>query len=51
MGLLGPYMALCNVLQRSGMDIIREKTGSAAAAALFGAILLAGFCVVIFPIT
>ena len=51
MGLLAPYMALCNVLQRSGMDIVREKTGSAAAAALFGAILLAGFCVVIFPIT
>lgn len=51
MGLLAPYMALCNVLQRSGMDIVREKTGSAAAAALFGAILLAGFCLVIFPIT
>jgi hypothetical protein len=44
-------MALFNVLQRSGMDIVREKTGSAASAAVFGAILLAGFCLVIFPIT
>lgn len=51
MGLLAPYMALFNVLQRSGMDIVREKTGSAASAAVFGAILLAGFCLVIFPIT
>ncbi|HEX4544213.1 MAG TPA: alpha/beta fold hydrolase [Candidatus Acidoferrum sp.] len=51
MGLLAPYMALCNLIQRSGMDIVREKTGSAAATAVFGAILLAGFCLVIFPIT
>jgi hypothetical protein len=51
MGLLAPYLAMFNVLQRSGMDIIREESGSTAAAALFGAILLAGFCLVIFPIT
>lgn len=51
MGLLAPYMALCNLIQRSGMDIVRKETGSAAAAAVFGAILLAGFCLVIFPIT
>jgi pimeloyl-ACP methyl ester carboxylesterase len=50
-GLLAVYLALFNVLQRSGMDIVREETGSAAATALFGAILLAGFCLVIFPLT
>ena len=49
MGLLALYMALFNMLQRSGMDIVREETGSAAAAAVFGAILQAGFCLVIFP--
>ncbi|HEV1994634.1 MAG TPA: alpha/beta fold hydrolase [Candidatus Acidoferrum sp.] len=50
-GLLAFYMALFNVVQRSGMDIVREETGSAAATAVFGAILLAGFCLVIFPLT
>jgi hypothetical protein len=51
LALLALYFAVLFVLQRSGMDIVREKTGSAAAAAVFGAILLAGFCLVIFPIT
>jgi pimeloyl-ACP methyl ester carboxylesterase len=51
MVLLAPYFALLHVLQRRGMDIVRQETGSAAAAALFGAILLAGFCLVIFPVT
>ena len=50
-GLLAFYMALFNVVQRRGMDMVREETGSAPAAALFGAILLAGFCLVIFPLT
>lgn len=50
-GLLGGYLALFNIVQRRGMDIIREESGSATAAALFGAILLAGFCLVIFPLT
>jgi pimeloyl-ACP methyl ester carboxylesterase len=50
-GLLGGYLALFNIVQRSGMDIVRTETGSATAAALFGAILLAGFCLVIFPLT
>jgi pimeloyl-ACP methyl ester carboxylesterase len=50
-GLLAFYMALFNMVQRRGMDIVREETGSAPAAALFGAILLAGFCLVIFPLT
>ena len=50
-GLLGAYMAVFNLIQRSGMDIVRTETGSATAAAVFGAILLAGFCLVIFPLT
>jgi len=50
-GLLALYLALFNIVQRSGMDIVREQTGSGAATALFGAILLAGFCLVIFPLT
>ena len=51
MGLLSVYMAMFNLIQRSGMDIVRTETGSAAATALFGAILQAGFCLVIFPLT
>jgi pimeloyl-ACP methyl ester carboxylesterase len=51
MVLLAPYFVLLHVLQRRGMDIMRQQTRSAAAAALFGAILLAGFCLVIFPVT
>ncbi len=51
MVLLLPYFVLLHLLQRRGMDIVRQETGSAAAAAAFGAILLAGFCLVIFPVT
>jgi pimeloyl-ACP methyl ester carboxylesterase len=51
MGLLALYMAVFNLIQRSGMDIVRTETGSEAATALFGAILQAGFCLVIFPLT
>jgi pimeloyl-ACP methyl ester carboxylesterase len=51
LALLAPYFAVLSVLQRRGMDVVRISTGSAAAAAIFGAILLAGFCLVIFPIT
>ncbi len=51
MGLLAVYMALFHILQRRGMDIVREESDSAAATAVFGAILQAGFCLVIFPIT
>jgi len=50
-GLLSLYMAMFNLVQRRAMDIVREQTGSAGAAAVFGAILLAGFCLVIFPLT
>lgn len=49
--LLVPFLAVLSLLQRRGMDIVRTSTRSAAATALFGAILLAGFCLVIFPIT
>jgi hypothetical protein len=51
MGLLSIYLGLFNLLQRSAMDIVRNETGSATATAIFGAILLAGFCLVIFPLT
>ncbi len=51
MVLLLPYFVLLHILQRRGMDITRQETGSAAAAAVFGAILLTGFCLVIFPVT
>src|SRR5262249_19256009 len=44
--LLVPYFAVLSLLQRRAMDIVRLNTGSAAAAAMFGAILLAGFCLV-----
>jgi hypothetical protein len=49
--LLAGYLAIFFVFQRMGMDIVRQQTGSAIAAAVFGAILLAGFCLVIFPVT
>ena len=51
MGLLALYFALFNIAQRRAMDIVREETGSATAATVFGAILQAGFCLVIFPVT
>jgi pimeloyl-ACP methyl ester carboxylesterase len=49
--LLSIYLALFFLFQRLGMDLVRHLTGSAIAAAVFGAILLAGFCLVIFPVT
>jgi pimeloyl-ACP methyl ester carboxylesterase len=51
MVLLTPYFVLVHVLERRGMDIVRQETASAAATAVFGAILLTGFCLVIFPVT
>jgi hypothetical protein len=51
MGLLAFYFALFNIVQRRGMDNVQYETGSETAAAIFGAILQAGFCLVIFPIT
>ena len=49
--LLALYLGLFFLFQRLGMDLVHRLTGSAIAAALFGAILLAGFCLVIFPVT
>ena len=49
--LLAPSFALFCLLQAWGMKVVREVTASTAAAALFGAILLAGFCLVVFPTT
>ena len=51
MVLLLPYFVLLFILQRRGMDIVHQETGSTLASAAFGAILLAGFCLVIFPVT
>jgi pimeloyl-ACP methyl ester carboxylesterase len=49
--LLFPYFALLFLLSGLGIQLVRRLTGSAAAAAIFGAILLAGFCLVLFPVT
>ena len=49
--LLAPYFALFFVLSRLGARLVRQRTASAAAAAVFGAILLAGFCLVLFPVS
>jgi pimeloyl-ACP methyl ester carboxylesterase len=48
--LLLVYFVLFSILQRMAMDVIRARTRSAAAAAIFGAILLAGFASAILPI-
>ena len=48
--LLSLYFAVFSVVQRRAMDVVRTVTGAPAAAALFGAILLAGFFLVIFPL-
>lgn len=48
--LLAPYLTGFCLLQRLGMDIVRAQTGSASSAAIFGAILMAGFCLAIFPV-
>ncbi|MGB7844240.1 MAG: alpha/beta fold hydrolase, partial [Candidatus Acidiferrum sp.] len=49
--LLSPYFVLQIVLSGLGSHLVRRQTGSATAAALFGAILLAGFCLVLFPVS
>jgi pimeloyl-ACP methyl ester carboxylesterase len=48
--LLAAYLGAFCLLQRLGMQVVRKSTGSPLAAALFGAILLAGFALVVFPI-
>ncbi|MGB9511068.1 MAG: hypothetical protein WBU20_05250, partial [Candidatus Acidiferrum sp.] len=49
--LLSPYFALLFVLLGLGIQLVRRESGSPTAAAVFGAILLAGFCLVLFPMT
>jgi hypothetical protein len=36
---------------RMGMQLVRRLSASPAAAAVFGAILLAGLCLVLFPVS
>jgi pimeloyl-ACP methyl ester carboxylesterase len=48
--LLAVYFLVFSILQRMAMDVIRARTRSVAAAAIFGAILLAGLALAIFPI-
>jgi pimeloyl-ACP methyl ester carboxylesterase len=49
--LLAPYFALFFLLSRMGARLVRKRTASVTAAAVFGAILLAGFCLVLFPVS
>lgn len=48
--LLLAYLIFFSVLQRLACDLVRFRTQSPAAAAIFGAILLAAFALAIFPI-
>lgn len=49
--LLGIPLFLLTVLTRLGSDSLRARTGSATAAALFGAILAAWFAAAVFPLS
>jgi pimeloyl-ACP methyl ester carboxylesterase len=49
--LLLPYFALCFFFTYLGAQLVRRLTASATAAAVFGAILLAGFCLALFPLS
>jgi pimeloyl-ACP methyl ester carboxylesterase len=49
--LLMPYFALFFFFARMGARLVRQRTASATATAVFGAILLAGFCLVLFPLS
>jgi pimeloyl-ACP methyl ester carboxylesterase len=49
--LLSPYFAVLFLLSGLGIQLVRRESGSPSAAALFGAILLAGFCLVLFPLS
>jgi hypothetical protein len=48
--LLAVYLAAFSIAQRLGADALRRRTGSAAAAAVFSAILAAWFIAAVFPI-
>ncbi len=49
--LLVPYFGVALLLIRMGAQLVRRCSASATAAALFGAILLTGFCLVLFPLS
>jgi pimeloyl-ACP methyl ester carboxylesterase len=49
--LLAPYFALFFLLSRMGARLVRSRTASATAAAVFSAILFAGICLVLFPVS
>jgi pimeloyl-ACP methyl ester carboxylesterase len=49
--LLTPFFVLFSVFLRMGAQLVRRLSTSAAAAAVFGAILLAGLCLVLFPVS
>ncbi len=49
--LLAPTFLVLSVLQRLGSDALRIRTGSAAAGAVFGAILAGWFIASVFPLT
>lgn len=49
--LMAPYFAAFSLLHRCGVDLFRVETRSPAGAALFGAILGAAFCLLLFPLT
>jgi len=49
--LLMPYFVLFFLFMRLGARLVRRRTASATAAAAFGAILLAGFSLVLFPLS
>ena len=48
--LLAAYLVLFSIAQRLGADAIRRRTGSAAAAAVFSAILAAWYIAAVFPL-
>jgi pimeloyl-ACP methyl ester carboxylesterase len=48
--LLSAYFVVFSLLQRLACDLVRFRTQSSAAAAIFGAILLAAFALAIFPV-
>jgi hypothetical protein len=48
--LLSSYFVVFSLLQRLACDLVRFRTQSPAATAIFGAILFAAFALAIFPV-
>jgi pimeloyl-ACP methyl ester carboxylesterase len=49
--LMAPFFVFFSIFQRLAIDLFRRQSSSPAAAAFFGAILAAGFLVLILPLT